>query len=139
MNNKNIGRSMVAGHVLHWMIMGDDFVEASKKLHRIKEGKRDWSLYSYAINLLASQVVEIAPKSIIANQICLENNDGSYKEIKQIAIDRMKQYGHHLNKLFADLPELRQAMRINRITKSKNKGGNQNSVPQRGSFVVRYS
>lgn len=117
------GRSNVVGKVLGCLeYAGLDFVDAALSLYEIKEQTRDWSRFVYSFNLLASQAVELLPKSVIATRICLEKNNKSSEEIHCAINKELGCLGHKLDNIFNEVPELKKVLDISNIERF-NSGG----------------
>lgn len=122
MKNRSAGRSSVVGEVCYLETQGRDFVDAALFLYETKEQTCDWSRFVYSFNLLASQAVELLPKSIIAIRICLKKNNKSRQEIKCAINKELGCLGHKLDNIFNEVPELKKALNIFNVTRF-NKGG----------------
>jgi hypothetical protein len=123
-NTKNCsnGRSSVVSEALYLECIGRDFVKSALLLYETKEQTREWSDYLYAFNLLASQALEILPKSIIAVRICLEKNCKPIEEIRCSIKKELGCLGHKLDNIFNEVPELKKALNISNIERFNDTG-----------------
>ena len=118
MENKNLannGRCHMIGRVMHLETIGGDFIKSALLLYETKERTHEWSDYIYTFNLLASQALEILPKSIIATRICLEKNHKSIEEINCAINRELECLSHKLDNIFNEAPELKKALSISNI------------------------
>lgn len=112
MDNNSYGRNQVVGEVMYLEMMGHDFVKSALLLFDTKEKTTEWSDYVYSFNLLASQALEILPKSLIATRICLEKNNKPIKEIRNTINRELECLSHKLDNIFNEVPELKKSLNI---------------------------
>ncbi|MEK7564817.1 MAG: hypothetical protein AAB501_01095 [Patescibacteria group bacterium] len=111
------GKNHVVGEVLYLEIMGHDFVKSALTLFNTKETTREHSGYVYSFNLLASQALEILPKSIIATRICLKENNKPIEEIRNAISKELSCLGHKLDNIFNEVQELKKILGISAINR----------------------
>lgn len=110
---KNYGRNQVIGEVCYLETIGHDFVKSASLLYEKNNGGS--GDYFITINLLASQAMEILPKSLIATRICLEKNNKLLEEIRSAIQQKLGCLGHKLDCIFNEIPELQKTLAITKI------------------------
>jgi len=116
-NNQNNGRCHVVGKVYGLVMKGTYFVRTAKFLYETRNPD-----YWHAFNLLASQALEILPKSIIATDICLKENSKSIQFIRDTIYKELNSLGHRFDDIFERTPELKERLHILHIKRSNMSG-----------------
>lgn len=126
MKNESKGRNQVVGEVCYLEFIGHDFVKSALVLLENNNEQGGSSTHWNTINLLASQALELLPKSLIAIRICLKKNNKSLEEIHGAINKKLTHLGHKLDDIFKEVPELKTALnivKIKRINSKVNKDG----------------
>ncbi len=120
MKNNSFGRNQVIGEVKYLEHKGHDFVKSAKVL--LENNEQGSGSYFESINFLASQALELLPKSLIAVSICLNKNNDSLKEIRGVINKRFKCLGHNISDIFnePEISELKNALDIANIERINN-------------------
>lgn len=116
--NRSHGRSQIIGEVHYLVSMGKDFVKSSNVLHESNGGGSPD--YFNTINLLASQILELLPKSLIATKICLDRFNCSPQQIRIAINKKLNCLGHELNDIFYELPDFMKMLGIIKIERINN-------------------
>lgn len=114
---KNNGRDHVVGLAVSLEFIGHDFARSALLLYESSKQTNDWGKHIYSFNLLASQALEILPKSLIATRISLKNNNKSTEEIQCVIEKELSCLGHKLDNILNEVPELKEALKISNITR----------------------
>jgi len=125
MQETSIGRDQVVGEVHYLESIGRDFVKSASVLLENENEQDGPSAHWNSINLLASQALELLPKSLIAYKICLDKNNSSLEEIHRAINKKLGCLGHELDDIFGEVSELKTALsviKIERINSKTNKG-----------------
>ena len=101
----------------HLRTIGLYFVKSAKALYELKKPE-----YSYAFHLLASQAIEILPKSVIAEQICLDKKDCCKEEIFSDIQKELGNLSHKSDEIFNKLPRLKKKLNILSIARFNDTG-----------------
>lgn len=120
-NIKNNGRCHIIGEVSYLEHIGRDFVKSAFLLYK-KNGDRGSGDYFNTINLLASQALELLPKSLIATRICLDKNNKSLEEIRCAINKELGCLGHKLDNIFNEVPELQKILTVSKIKRVNSSG-----------------
>lgn len=101
-------------------IIGHDFVHSALLLFKTN---RSVQLLDYicSFNLLATQALEILPKSLIAIRVCLENNNMSKEKMRNTINKKSGSFNHGLDNIFDKVPELKRSLNISSIERHKSK------------------
>jgi len=121
MNNKSNGRNQVVGEASYLEFIGHDFVKSVKLLLEENNKKGGTGEYFNSIMLLASQAVELLPKSLIAVDICLKRNSESLEEIRSAINRKLSCLGHNIDDIFSEVLELKKTLKITSIKRVNNK------------------
>ena len=122
MKNKSNGRNQVVGEVMYLEFIGRDFIKSATLLYKENSNSRGSGDYFSTISLLASQALELLPKSLIAISICLKENNKSIDEIRCAINKELGCLNHKLDSIFNELPELRRALTISKIKRVNSTG-----------------
>lgn len=124
MKNKSKGRNQVIGEVYYLELIGHDFVKSASVLLEKNNEQGGSGTHFSTINLLASQALELLPKSLIATSICLNKNNNSLEEIRRAINKKLACLGHELDDILEEVPELKIALdviKVERINSKTNK------------------
>jgi len=121
MKNGSFGRNRVIGEVYYLEFLGHDFVKSAQLLSEENSKKGGTGEYFSSIMFLASQAVELLPKSLIAVDICLKRNNESLEEIRSAIKRKLSCLGHNLDDIFCEVPELKRALKITSIKRVNSK------------------
>ena len=127
MNNNSYGRNQVVGEVWYLEYIGQDLIKSASVLFEIFEKNSDQSNsgdYFNAINFLASQALELLPKSLIAVDICLTKNNSPLEEIRDAIHRKLKGLSHNLDNIFEEASRLKTALNVVEIKRINNKTNN---------------
>ncbi len=120
MKNESLGRNQVIGEVGYLEYIGHDFVKSAKEL--LEKNEQGSGGYFASINLLATQALELLPKSLLATSICLVKNNDSLQEIRRVINKRFKCLGHDIDDIFnePEISELKNVLGITNIKRINN-------------------
>lgn len=136
MKEESDGRNRIVGEVMYLEFIGRDFVKSASVLLE-ENNKQDGSgAYFSAINLLASQALELLPKSLIATSICLNNNDNSLEEIRRAVNEKLACLGHELDDILEEVPELKIALGVIKVERINSKT-NKNVIIDEFRFTIK--
>ena len=135
MEKESYGRNRVVGEVCYMESVGHDFVKSAQVLFEENNKKGGTGEYFYSINILASQAVELLPKSLIAVDICLKRNSESLEDIRSAINRKLNCLGHNLDDIFCEVLELKRSLKITSIKRVNNKN-NANIVIDEFRFKV---
>ncbi len=121
MKNTSYGRDQVIGEVCYLEFIGHDFVKSAHLLFEENNEKGGTGEYFSSIMFLASQAIELLPKSLIAVNICLERNNDSLENIRGAVNRKLNCLGHNLDDIFCEVPELKKVLKIAGIKRVNNK------------------
>lgn len=121
MKNKSYGRNQVVGEVCYLEFIGHDFVKSTQLLFEENNEKGGTGEYFSSIMLLASQAVELLPKSLMAVDVCLKRSSKSLEDIRSAINRKLNCLSHNLDDIFCEAPELKKAMKIVSIKRVNNK------------------
>jgi len=119
MKKESNGRNQVIGEVMYLETIGSDFVKSATLLHANNDGGS--GDYLNTINLLASQALELLPKSLIATSICLNKNNNPVAEIHRAINKKLGCLGHEIDDICDEVPELKTALGIIKIERINGK------------------
>jgi hypothetical protein len=106
-----------AADIGHLRTIGLYFAKSAKVLYELKKPE-----HSYAFHLLVSQAVEILPKSVIAEQICLNKKDCREEEIFSGIQIELVSLGHSFDEIFNKIPQLKERLNISSIDRLNETG-----------------
>jgi hypothetical protein len=121
MKKESYGRNQVVGEVFYLESIGRDFVKSAELLLEENNKKKRNGEYFNSIMLLASQAVELLPKSLIAVDICLKRNNESLEEIRSAVNRKLSCLCHNIDDIFSEVTELKRALKITGIKRVNNK------------------
>lgn len=134
--SKNYGRNQVAGKILSLETMGRDFVKSASVLLEKNNEQGGSGTHFITINLLASQALELLPKSLIATSICLNKNNNSLEEILRAINKKLACLGHELDDIFEEVPELKIALDVIKAERINSKT-NENAIIDEFRFTIK--
>ena len=121
MSNNSYGRNQVIGEACYLEHIGHDFIKSALLLYEKNRDEGGSGDYFSTINFLASQSLELLPKSLIAVCICLNKNNNSLEEIRGAISKELGCLGHNLDNIFNGVPELKKTLNIIDIKRINNK------------------
>ena len=128
MKNEACGRNQVVGGVLYTEFIGHDLIKSISILLEENKKQSGSGIYFNTINLLASQALELLPKSLIATSICLNKNNDSPEEIYRAINKKLSCLNHDLDDIFDEVPELKKVLGIIKIEKVNKKTKNNKDI-----------
>jgi len=121
MKKESYGRNQVVGEIYYMEFIGHDFVKSIALLLEKNKKENGSGIYFNTINLLASQALELLPKSLIAIRICLSKNNNSLEEIHRAINKKLGCLGHELDDIFEEVPELKMALGVVKVERINSK------------------
>ncbi len=104
------------GRVERLKLTGDNLIKSALVLHEL-EKKMGEHGYNDAFHLLASQALELLPKSVIAAHICLDENHNSEEQICCRIQRELSCLSHKLDNIFNEVSDLKRKLNILNISR----------------------
>src|SRR3989344_66505 len=128
MKKESYGINHMVGDVFYTEFIGHDLVKSILLL--LKENKKEGGsgIYFNTINLLASQALELLPKSLIATSIFLNKKSDSPEKIYRAINKKLSCLNHDLDDIFDEAPELKKVLDIIKIERVNKKTKNNKDI-----------
>jgi len=137
MKEESHGRNQIVGEVSYLEHIGQDFIKSATLLLEENNKQGGSGTYFSTINLLASQALELLPKSLIAVDICLKKNNESLEEICRAIDKKLACLGHDLDDIFEEVLELKIVLGIIKIERINSKTMNNKDIIDEFCFSIK--